>query len=226
MTFSIAGVCPRTGQLGCAVATSSMAVGARVGQARAGLAVALSQARTDPRLHGIGLDAVANGADAAQAAAAMGDAAVQPRWRQLGILLANGTGAFSTGASCFPYAGGRVGTHCLALGNGICGSEVLAAMADGFEHTPADPLADRLLDALAAGLEAGGEYEPLRSSSLLVHAEHPVPWTDLRVDDSVAPIVDLRALWREWAPKADGYIQRALDPGIAPDSSILEARPR
>ena len=222
MTFSIAGVCSRTGQLGCAVTTSSMAVGARVGSVLAGRAVAFSQARTDPRLHAVGLDAVANGADASAAVAAMREAAVQPHWRQLGVLLADGSCAFSTGDSCLAYAGAAAGTNCLALGNAIRGAEVLDAMVTEFERTPDDTLAERLIAALEAGLDAGGEHDPLRSSSLLVYAEHAFPYAGLRVDDSETPISDLGALWRAWAPKADGYTARTLDPDNAPDSSTLE----
>lgn len=195
-----------------------------MGRVRAAQAVVLSQARTDPRLHDIGLAAVANGASATDTLAAMRDEAVQPHWRQLGVLLADGSAALHTGASCVEHTGERIGDGCLALGNALSNDEVVSAMVAQFEQDARAALADRLIDALDAGLAAGGETDPLRSASLLVFADQAFAFADLRIDDDPAPVAILRALWREWAPKAEGYIARTLDPDNAPSSSVLEAR--
>ena len=224
MTFSIAELCQRTGQLGCAVATSSMAVGARVGRVRAGQAVALSQACTDPRLHEVGLAAVADGKTARDAVAAMREAAVQPHWRQFSILRADGSLAFHTGDQCVAHTGEQGGQRCLALGNALRNDDVVPAMVMGFEQAEDDEFAARLLKALESGLTAGGETDPLRSASLLIYGEHSFALADLRVDDDPAPIARLRELWTEWAPKAEGYAVRILDPDNAPSSTDLEAR--
>jgi uncharacterized Ntn-hydrolase superfamily protein len=57
----------------------------------------------------------------------------------------------------------------------------------------------------------------VRSAGLLVAAEVPWPVADLRVDWTESdPIAELAALWRLWAPQADAYVTRALDPASAP----------
>ena len=222
MTFSIGGICEKTGQVGCAVATSSMAVGARVGRVLERRGVVFSQARTDPRLHQVGLAALQVGASADSVLDHMVAAATQPQWRQLGVVTSQGGVAHHTGASCLPYAGGLAGNHCLALGNFLAGESVVGAMASRFEETLSSPLADRLVSALQAGQHAGGELDPLRSASLLVFSKESFAWADLRCDDDAEPITRVSDLWDEFRDKADAYAQRALDPGNAPDSRDIE----
>jgi uncharacterized Ntn-hydrolase superfamily protein len=226
MTFSIAGICARTGQIGFAVTTSSVAVGARVGAALAHTGVVLSQARTDPRLNTVGLRRIAAGASAREALEAMVGAAVGAQWRQLGVLLADGTIAVHTGGGCTEHGGHVGGTRCLALGNALQGHAVLDAMVACFEAGEARPLCDRLIAALAAGAGAGGEWTALQSSSVRVFTEDEFPYVDLRVDKSATPIADLARLWEDFAPKADAYRQRALDPEHSPPATEIEAPAR
>jgi uncharacterized Ntn-hydrolase superfamily protein len=89
-------------------------------------------------------------------------------------------------------------------------------MAAAFEASADQPLAERLMRGLEAGEAAGGEHGDVTSASLLVMAEHSFPYVDLRMDKSRTPLPDLRALWAEYAPLADGFVQRALDPDDAP----------
>ena len=220
MTFAVAGVCEETGQLGCAVTTSSVCVGARCGQVGPNCVV-FSQARTDPRLHRFGLEAHERSGDAAFALEAMKLAATSLHWRQLGVLDRDGYSVSYTGKSCLPSCGGLSGKNCLALGNYLASDEVLPAMTRAFEATDG-PLAARLIAALDAGLEAGGERDPLLSASLKVYADLVFAYADLRIDKSTTPLSDLRLLWDDWAPKADSYVVRALDPDAAPPSSLVE----
>lgn len=220
MTFAIAGVCEETGQLGCAVTTSSVCVGARCGQVGANCVV-FSQARTDPRLHRFGLEAHERSDDAAIALEAMQLAATSPHWRQLGVLGRDGGSVHYTGASCLPSCGGLSGENCLALGNYLASDDVLPSMTLRFE-TASGPLAARLIAALDAGLKSGGERDPLLSASLKVHADMAFAYADLRIDKSATPLSDLRHLWEDWAPKADSYVVRALDPDAAESSSLVE----
>src|SRR5438270_628152 len=100
MTFSIAGLCQRTGQFGCALATSSMAAGARAPFVAPGIGVVLSQARSDPRLGAIGMRALEQGRSAAEALAEMKPATPHSRWRQLAVLDLRGGVASFTGENC------------------------------------------------------------------------------------------------------------------------------
>lgn len=220
MTFAIGGICRQTGQLGCAVTTSSVCVGARCGRVGKDCVV-FSQARTDPTLHGVGLAAHAQSGNPETALWAMRDAAVAVHWRQLGVLDRSGKAAHYTGASCLPTCGATVGKDCLAIGNYLTNAKVLPAMTAGFEETEG-PLAARLIAALEAGLAAGGELDPLQSAALLVYGEHDFAYADLRVDKSATPIEHLNDLWKDWEPKADSYVIRTLDPDAAVPSFLVE----
>jgi len=94
-------------------------------------------------------------------------------------------------------------------------SEVPAAMARAFEADPGVPLATRLIAALEAGDQAGGEFIPLVSAALLIVDRQPFPYVDLRVDSDPAPIAALAKLWRDYAPLAASFVDRAIDPDAA-----------
>jgi uncharacterized Ntn-hydrolase superfamily protein len=225
MTFSIAGFCRRTREFGCAVATSSMAVGGRVAFIAPGAGVVLSQARSDPRLGILGLKRLEAGGSARETLADMIASTPQSAWRQLGVVDLEGRIAEFTGAQCAPAKGACVGQGVLAIGNGLANDAVVAAMLKGFEAAPGKPLTDRLLMALEYGLDAGGEADPLRSAAIKVGRPNvPFPPIDLRVDDSEMPITDLRRLWTLWAPMVDGYVERCLDPASAPLAAEIERR--
>jgi uncharacterized Ntn-hydrolase superfamily protein len=215
MTFSIAGRCARTGMLGAVVTTSSMAVGSRCLFAEAGVGAVLTQHRTDPRLgpailerlgHGESPEAILNGLAAA-------DPNLQ--WRQLAVIAADGRAAFFNGGRISSIAKGRVDRNCVAVGNILRTTEVVDAMVETFEAVEAEPLAERLLRAIEAGLAAGGELKQVKSAGLLVVHRERFPYVDLRVDLSPQPLVELRFLWELYRPEADAYVVRAVDPDRA-----------
>ncbi len=223
MTFSIAGLCPRTGEFGCALATSSMAAGSRAPFVAPDAGVVLSQARSDPRLGDLGLKSLMAGRSAAEALAEMMASTPHSAWRQLAVLDRQGRVAESTGAHCTLAKGAAIGHAAIAIGNGLANDFVVGAMMKGFEAAPAKPLTDRLLMALEYGLDAGGEAFPLRSAALKVaQPAVPFPPIDLRVDYSDTPIADLRRLWVAWAPMVAGYVQRCLDPENSPPAAAIE----
>jgi uncharacterized Ntn-hydrolase superfamily protein len=227
MTFSIAGFCRRTGAFGCAMATSSMAAGARVPFVGPGLGVVLTQARTDARLGYRGLELLREGNDAARAIAALVAGTPHAPWRQLAIIDTAGGIADFTGAEVMAPKGARRGADGIAIGNAVASEAVLDAMLAGFAASPDELLADRLLAGLAAGLGAGGEGYPLRSAALkLAEPGIPILPVDLRIDFDEAPVAALTAHWRLWAPMAAGYVQRALDPAAAPLAETIEGHAR
>lgn len=220
MTFSIAARCRDTGEIGYAVTTSSVCVGARVGAVAEGCVV-FSQARTDPRLHAVGLKAWAETGDAQAALDAMHSAAVAPHWRQLGVLPAKGDPLHLTGDSCLPHCGGLTGANSLALGNFLGSAEVLPAMVHGFE-TGTGSLAERMVAALREGEAAGSERDPLQSAAVVVLGSEGLRDVDLRVDSAADPLRSLTKLLADWLPKAPAYRLRAIDPDAAPSSSSVE----
>jgi uncharacterized Ntn-hydrolase superfamily protein len=216
MTFALAARCPRTGMLGAAVTTSSLAVGSRCVFARAGIGAVLTQHRTDPRLGPLGLDMLAAGKTAAETIAALVASTPHHGWRQLAVVDRQGRAEHYSGHLIASIHAGVTGDGVVAVGNLLKNTEVAAAMLRDFAQRPERPLAERLVGALTAGLAAGGENEPVRSAALLVVHEQSFPYVDLRVDDDAAPIERLAALWRAYAPEADDFVQRAIAPGEAP----------
>ena len=228
MTFSIAALCPRSGALGCAMATSSMAAGARVLFLEPELGLVLTQARTDPRLGAFGLARLAAGRNAEEALADIVASTPHASWRQLAVIDRHGAVAVHTGADVMAPKGARIGKSAVAIGNAVASERVLDAILAGFAASPEAPLTDRLIEALEAGLVAGGEGIPLGSAGLKV-ARPGIGYVpiDLRADCSETPIADVRRYWALWAPMVDGYVERALDPANAlPAEQIERKSPR
>ena len=215
MTFSIAGRCARTGMLGAVVTTSSMAVGGRCAYAKAGVGAVLTQHRTDPRLGPKMLDHLTTGDQPEAMMRALEDNDANLRWRQLAAIAADGTAAFFNGSKITSIAKGRVGRDCVAIGNILRTTEVVDAMVESFEASQAEPLAERLVRAIEAGLAAGGELKQVKSAGLLVVHRESFPYVDLRVDLSAQPLTELRFLWELYRPEAETYVVRAVDPDKA-----------
>jgi uncharacterized Ntn-hydrolase superfamily protein len=212
MTFSLVGRCARTGMLGAVVTTSSIAVGSRCPHARAGVGAVLTQNRTDPRLGPIALDLLARGFRAEEAMRAIVAATPHRHWRQLAIIDAVGRTATYSGESVRGEKGEAQGRDCASIANIVRSAEMPRVMVARFETSPDLPLALRLIDALAAGEAAGGEIEPVTSAALLIAHQEDFAYVDLRVDDHRQPIRELARLWSLYAPEADPYVVRAIDP--------------
>lgn len=212
MTFSLAGRCPRTGQLGAAVTTSNLAVGSRVPFAEAGVGVVLTQHRTDPRLGPRGLALLRSGCSAEETIAALVASTPDHGWRQLAAIDRAGRTAHFHGARVKPAFGAAHAAGCVAIGNILANDRVPGAMAEAFAAAPDAPLAERLLRGLEAGLAAGGEHGPVLSASLVVVHEQSFPLVDLRIDAGEEPIARLRGLWEAYAPMAEDFLRRAVAP--------------
>jgi len=220
MTFSIAARCAETGMFGIAVSSSSPAVAARCAFARAGVGAAASQNITDPTLGPRALDLLAGGAGAEVALAKLVETAPHIQYRQLTVIDAQGRSAVFEGAGTLGIHGKAQGRDVVCAGNLLANSAVPGAMAAAFE-VGAGPLGDRLLAAMRAGLEAGGEEGPVRSAGLLLVREVAWPVADLRVDwHDDDPIAALADLWRLYKPQLDDYVTRALDPSAAPGYGV------
>ncbi|MFA3839391.1 DUF1028 domain-containing protein [Streptomyces aureus] len=221
MTFSIAARCPRTGQFGVAVTSSSPAVAARCAHVRPGVGAVCSQNVTDPRLGTRLLDLLESGMPAK---AAVREVAAQPHaeWRQLTAVGASGPGAVFSGVRTLGTYAEAVGPDAVAAGNLLSGPGVPEAVLDAFTGAdPQAPLARRLVDALTAGAAAGGEAGPVHSAGLLVVDVQRWPVTDLRVDWTEGdPIAELAELWKLWEPQQEAYVQRALAPDAAPNYGV------
>jgi uncharacterized Ntn-hydrolase superfamily protein len=202
MTFSIVAHDPATGDLGVAVASRALACGSVVPWARSGVGAVATQAGANVTYGPQGLALLATGRAPEAIVATLTGADPLAAHRQVAIMDARGRAAGFTGGACLAWAGGRTGPHWACQGNILTGPEVLDAMAAAFEATAGD-LAARLLTALRAGQDAGGDRRGRQSAGLLVVRAPADFWhddrlVDLRVDDHPDPIVELDRLIAVW----------------------------
>ena len=198
-TFSIVARDPATGELGVAVQSHWFSVGSLVPWAEAGVGAVATQSFVDPSYGKLGLDlmrAGKSGPDALKALLAGDDGRDV---RQVAMIDAQGRVAAYTGAKDIPAAGHIVGDGYSVQANLMLNDKVWPAMARAFEDAKGD-LAERMMAALEAAQEAGGDIRGRQSAALIVVTSKPTgkPWVDrvfdLRVDDSAEPLRDLRRL--------------------------------
>ncbi|MBT0958453.1 DUF1028 domain-containing protein [Alphaproteobacteria bacterium KMM 3653] len=226
MTFSIIGRCARTGAFGAAITTSDLAVGSRCVRLLHGKGAMLSQHRTDSRLGDLGIGLLGEGKSAQETVTSVCNSTKDIEWRQIGALDATGRAAAYHGRRMYSIYTHSIDKDCLALGNILANEKVTRKMAEAFARDPALPLGERLMRALEAGRDAGGEIlGPLRSAAVRVTGEHGIDALDLRLDMSESTAVeDLRALVDAYAGRAEILRDVALAPeGIPVMRSLFEA---
>jgi uncharacterized Ntn-hydrolase superfamily protein len=204
MTFSIV-ACGGDGssgrQWGVAVASKFLAVGAVVPGARAGVGAIATQAYANVAYVPDGLRLLDSGRSAQQTLDELVGADDERAQRQAGVVDAAGGAATFTGADCLDWAGGTAAEGVTIQGNILVGPQVVEAMHKAWLATESvDPLARRLLAALRAGDEAGGDRRGRQSAALLVvtdgggYGGGNDVYIDLRVDDDPAPVTELERL--------------------------------
>jgi len=216
MTFSVAGVCPDTGMLGSIITSSSICVASRCHFVKSKVGVALTQNITNPDLGPRALTLLEDRSypDTQSVLEQLKQEEDSIEWRQLGILAANGDSATFSGEQALGIHNLAKGKNVIAMGNLLANDQVPQAMVNAFELSKGK-LADRLLLALRAGLEAGGEMGPIQSIGLKVCSDPEWPIIDLRVDWHDDPLQELESLWQAYEPQMQAYITRAKDPANA-----------
>ncbi|NWL75587.1 DUF1028 domain-containing protein [Pseudomonas taiwanensis] len=221
MTFSIIGRCPETGQLGIAISSSSIAVGARCPWVRAGVGAVATQNVTLPALGPQILDLLDG--QQLEPVAALDRALSTNGWsqyRQVTVIDSHGRTALFSGSEALGVHNAVAGEQCVAAGNLLSGTHVIEAMVKAFEAAPG-LLAERLLAAMHAAMAAGGEAGPVHSAALKVMGDLTWPLVDLRVDWAEEdPIGQLDALWQAYRPQMQDYVTRALNPTAAPSYGV------
>ncbi|MGA7815899.1 DUF1028 domain-containing protein [Caballeronia sp.] len=222
MTFSIIGRCPETGQLGIAISSSSIAVGARCPWVRAGVGAVATQNVTLPALGPHILDLLET--QRIEPAAALDRALSADGWnqyRQVTVIDDQGRTAIFSGKEALGVHNALAGEQCVAAGNLLASVQVIEAMVKAFENAPG-MLADRLLVAMHAAIVAGGEAGPVHSATLKVVGDVIWPIIDLRVDwADEGPVDQLESLWQAYRPQMQDYLARALNPAAAPSYGVL-----
>ncbi len=199
-TFSIVAYDEQTGELGVAVASRVVGVGAIVPFAKAGVGAVATQAWANVGYGPAILQRLERGDSTAEAVAAVVAADPNAAERQVGVVDTRGNVTAFTGGGCFPWASCRAGRHFTVQGNILAGPGVLIAMREAFEATPG-VLAERLLAALEAGERAGGDRRGKQAAALLVVREGwgygggSDRFRDVRVDDHDDPVAELRRVY-------------------------------
>ena len=201
MTFSIVARSTDGESWGVAVASKFLAVGAVVPAAVAQVGAIATQADANVAFKGLALSHLDDGATASIALQRLLEEDDGRDERQVGIVDAEGGSATHTGHACLDWAGGVIGAGYAIQGNILAGEFVVAAMQDAFEASDGDePLARRLLAALSAGDDAGGDRRGRQSAALLVvrdgagYGGGDDIAADLRVDDHADPVTELARL--------------------------------
>ncbi|MEV4483280.1 DUF1028 domain-containing protein [Micromonospora coxensis] len=200
MTFSIVARSADGRLHGVAVASRFLAAGALVPAAEAEVGAIASQAHANLAYRPQGLTLLRSGVAAPDVVAGLVAADPGRDDRQLAVVGATGDGATWTGPRCGGWAGGQAGDGWAAQGNILTGPEVIDAVRDAWLGRSALPFPQRLLAALRAGEEAGGDRRGRQSAALLVvqrgggYAGTGDNLVDLRVDDHPDPITELGRL--------------------------------
>jgi uncharacterized Ntn-hydrolase superfamily protein len=198
-TYSIVARDAKTGEIGVAVQSHWFSVGSMVTWAEAGVGAVATQSFVEPAYGPRGLDLMRRGTSAPEALRQLIAADEQREVRQVAMVDAAGNAAAHTGTLCIPAAGHHVGEGYSVQANLMLDEGVWPAMARAFELGQGD-LADRLVAALAAAEEAGGDIRGRQSAAILVVRGQSTgePWRDrvfdLRVEDHPDPVVELRRL--------------------------------
>lgn len=221
MTFTVMAREAATGKFGIATATRSLAVGARVPHVAPNLGCVAIMAIADPRLGRTAIKLLETGYKAPAVIDALVTADPRHEYRQLGVIDADGYAAARTGAHNRDWAGHHVRDDLIALGNVLVGEHVLDAIEAGYRSRPEAPFEERLMLALEAGRDAGGQHGGQNSAALLVYAERAYARVDLRVDVHDEPVGELRRVWDAYATALDYYWLRQTDPTVQPLHEVV-----
>jgi uncharacterized Ntn-hydrolase superfamily protein len=200
-TYSIVACDLEAQQWGVSVQSKFLSVGSVVPWAEPHLGAVATQAYANPRYGPNGLQLLREGLSAQEVVDRLTSEDEGRDHRQLGIVDGEGNAATYTGRECMDWAGGRTGTNYAAQGNILVSAETVDALAETFESSAGRPLADRLIDCLAAAQAAGGDSRGQQSSALLVvqrdggYAGMSDVVVELRVEDHERPIEELRRIY-------------------------------
>lgn len=216
MTFSILARCPQTRMLGIATATRSFAVGARVPFIAPRRGVIAVMSRADARLGHFAVRLLEQGHTAQHVIDTMVRNDPWPEQRQLAVIDDDGNMAARTGSDNTPWAGHQLHDEFVVLGNVLPGVQTLEGLRASFVASAGQPFEDRLMTALEAGRDAGGQVGGQVSAAMLVYDQDRFARIDLRVDQHDEPVGELRRVFEAYRPYIPYYVQRQRDPRVPP----------
>ncbi len=198
-TYSIVAYDSTTGEIGVAVQSHWFSVGTVVCWGEAGVGVVATQSFVNVSFGPRGLELLKKGYSPKQAVEQLLKEDEGREYRQLAILDARGNVAAFTGKNCIQPAGHIEGKNYSVQANLMSNDKIWGAMSNAFENSKG-PLAERMVAALEAAENAGGDIRGKQSAALLVFSGKPTGkiWidklVDLRVDDHPEPIKEIKRL--------------------------------
>ena len=215
------------GSFGAAIASRFFAVGALCIHTRHAVGALSTQALLNPLYGQAGIERLGAGDSPQSVLDALTSADAGRDHRQLHLLGAQGEPAAFTGGSCIDWCGHHIEADFSVAGNMLAGPQVIGETARAFRDTAGNPLAERLLAAMAAGQAAGGDKRGQQAAALRIHAGEDYPALDLRVDDHDAPLVELERLYRKSLERFQWFVAclpRRDDPVGLTDRAEIEVR--
>lgn len=227
MTYTVIARCARTGDVGIACATYTLAVGQYCDGLVSRVGVTMSQASVRQINNTIANGLLTQGLPAGNVLAKLQELDNYGSFRQIGVIDRSGEGAAHTGKDTRDWKGHHIGQGFIAMGNVLLGPQVVNEMAETYSAGSELDLEERLLLALEAGRDAGGQSNgtrrmPERSSALIVMGAHPHPKISLRVDADDKAVDALRSLHTRYKKYEDYYRQRDLFPHTVPGQEVFE----
>lgn len=195
MTFAIAARCVQTGRYGVAISTRSIAVSSRCPFIAPGLGLVVTMQRTDPRLGPLGLNLLRMGYSAQKVVDELASSDPGIEHRQICVIDRDGNAAARTGAKHRVWSGAFVEKNLVAMGNNLTSERTAADMHKAWHATEGKTLEERLLTALEAGRDAGGQNGGQHSAGLHSYDREIYAYVDLRVDEHEEPIAELRRIY-------------------------------
>lgn len=217
MTFSLIGFCNRTQKIGYVISTSSPAVGQRCCDIVPGYGVFTYQAFVDSRLRAAARKLMELGLSPSKVLKDVGDCDERFAYRQIAILDLYGRSAIHTGESAIKWSGHVAGADHVAIGNVLAGEQVVTEMSRAFIEASDEELEERLMRAIEAGRDAGGQPDGQVSAAIVVAGGEETPpmsepFLNLRIDVSLEPIGELRKIFDWYLPLVPYYKQWIKDP--------------
>ena len=224
MTWSIVARDP-DGALGIAVASRFFAVGVLCAHARTGAGALATQALVNPGFGPAGLDLLAQGVSPARVVESLTANDPGRDVRQVHLVDVEGRAAAHTGSQCVEWCGHSIGREFSVAGNMLAGPRVLEDNAAAYTANAHLPFAERLLTALEAGEAAGGDKRGKQAAALRIVTTEVYPMLDLRVDDHVEPLVELRRLYEKSLERFQPFVAclpSRANPGGITDRAAIE----
>jgi uncharacterized Ntn-hydrolase superfamily protein len=229
MTYTIVARCPRSGQLGIGIATYSICVGLYCNGLRGTVGATITQAFVNQGNNTLALRLLAAGFTPAHVLDELAANDPDFAYRQIAVVDREGRAVAYSGPRTRSHAGHVVGDGYVAMGNVLAGQHVVEAIAKGYEAAASESFERRLLVAIEAGRDAGGQvgndgHVPERSAAVLVHGAHDHAELDLRVDLHDHAVDELRRAFEEYELYRGYYRDRGKNPREAIPQDQFVAR--